>query len=125
MAANGKVLPLTFNHVVLPPRLPGKRETDAQVLEVQNDLLSRVLNAVKQMKEIRDARNVVIWEPDATLIAPWESIEKTLRTVVEVSTEAWVNEASLLRALQELQPGNAIILHIALQNACMLIRYPS
>ncbi|KAE8402926.1 hypothetical protein BDV37DRAFT_294915 [Aspergillus pseudonomiae] len=125
MAANSKVLPLTFNHVVLPPRLPGKREADAQVLEVQNDLLSRVLNAVKQMKEIRDARNVVTWEPDATLIAPWESIEKTLRTVVEVSTEAWVNEASLLRALQELQPGNAIILHIALQNACILIRYPS
>ncbi|OGM48391.1 hypothetical protein ABOM_003402 [Aspergillus bombycis] len=125
MAASSKVLTLTFNHVVLPPRLPGKRETDAQVLEVQNDLLSRVLDAVRQLKEVCEARTVVAWEPDATLIALWESLEKTLRTIVEVSTEAWVNEASLLGALQVLQPGNAIILHVALQNACILIRYPS
>ncbi|KAB8271491.1 hypothetical protein BDV30DRAFT_228123 [Aspergillus minisclerotigenes] len=114
MAVNSKILPLTFNHVVLPPKLPGKRETEVQVLEVHNDLLSRVIDAVGQLKEISDAKAVVAWK----------SIEKTLRTLREVSTEGWVNEASLLGALKELQPGNAIILHVALQNACILIRYP-
>ncbi|KAE8377081.1 hypothetical protein BDV26DRAFT_293508 [Aspergillus bertholletiae] len=114
MAVNSKILALTFNHVVLPPRLPGKRETEAQVLEVQNDLLSRVLDAVGQLKSINDATSVV----------PWGSIEKTLRNIEEVTTEAWVNEVSLLGALKELQPGNAIILHVALQNACIIIRYP-
>ncbi|KAE8311556.1 hypothetical protein BDV41DRAFT_578450 [Aspergillus transmontanensis] len=114
MAVHRNILPLTFSHIVLPPKLPGKRETEAQVLEVQNDLLSRVIDAVGQLKEISDAKAVVAWE----------SIEKTLRTLGEVSTEGWVNEASLLGALEELQPGNAIILHVALQNACILIRYP-
>ncbi|KAB8204880.1 hypothetical protein BDV34DRAFT_225899 [Aspergillus parasiticus] len=114
MAVHSGTLPLTFNHIVFPPKLPGKRETEVQVLEVQNDLLSRVIDAVGQLKEISDAKAVVAWE----------SIEKTLRTLGEVSTEGWVNEASLLGALEELQPGNAIILHVALQNACIIIRYP-
>ncbi|KAB8223469.1 hypothetical protein BDV33DRAFT_200446 [Aspergillus novoparasiticus] len=113
MAVHSGTLPLAFNHIVLPPKLPGKRETEPQVLEVQNDLLSRVIDAVGQLKEISDAKAVVTWE----------SIEKTLRTLGEVSTEGWVNEASLLGALKELQPGNAIILHVALQNACIIIRH--
>ncbi|KAE8135378.1 hypothetical protein BDV38DRAFT_285011 [Aspergillus pseudotamarii] len=115
MVVNNTILAMTFNHVVLPPKLPGEQETEAQVIEVQNDLLSRVLDAAGKLKEISDAKAVVVWE----------SIEKTLRTLKEVRTEGWVNEASLLGALKDLQPGNAIIVHVALQNACILIRYPS
>ncbi|KAE8327708.1 hypothetical protein BDV39DRAFT_204724 [Aspergillus sergii] len=74
MAVHSKTFPLTFNHIVLPPKLPGKRETEAQVLEVQNDLLFRVFDAVGQLKVISDAKAVVAWE----------SIEKTLRTLGEV-----------------------------------------
>lgn len=73
MAVNSKVLPLTFNHVALPPKLTGKRETESQVLEVQNDLLSRVLDAVGKLEEISDARTVVAWEPDPAHVVPWES----------------------------------------------------
>ncbi|KAE8417938.1 hypothetical protein BDV36DRAFT_295703 [Aspergillus pseudocaelatus] len=113
MGVNSKVLPLSFNHVVLSPKLPGKQETEAQVIEVQNDLLSRVLDAAGKLKEISDAKGAVAWE----------SIEKTLRTLEEVSKEGWVNEASLLGALKDLQLGNAIIVHVALQNACILIRH--
>lgn len=115
MAINSKMLSLTFNHVVLPPKLPGKQETEAQVIEIQNDLLSRVLDPARKLKEISDAKSVVAWE----------YIERMLRTLEEVSTKGWVNEASLLGALKDLQPGNAIIVQVALQNACILIRYPS
>ncbi|KAE8351950.1 hypothetical protein BDV28DRAFT_149500 [Aspergillus coremiiformis] len=109
------VISLTFNHVALPPKLPGKQETEAQVQEVQNDLLSRVLDALNKLKEIGDANAAIIWQ----------SIEKTLRRCGEVNTEGWINEESILSTLKELQPGDAIIVHVALQNACILIRYSS
>ncbi|KAF7596479.1 hypothetical protein BBP40_001351 [Aspergillus hancockii] len=62
MTANNKILSLTFNHIVCPPRLPGKQETEAQAQEVQEDLLSRALDALAKLKDITDGESIVVWE---------------------------------------------------------------
>jgi hypothetical protein len=97
---------------VLPPWLPGKRGTEAQAQEVQEDLLSRVLDALTKLKDITDAETTVVWE----------SIERTSKSCREVNADGWVNEAPLLDALKELKPDNAIVVYVACQNARLLIR---
>lgn len=44
------VLPFIFNHVVLPPRLPGRSDSENTVLETKRELTRRLLLAAKTVK---------------------------------------------------------------------------
>jgi hypothetical protein len=114
MITQNRVLTLTFNHVVLPPRLPGRQDSEAEVQDVQKDLVHRVLDALESLKGSLDEKAVTVWE----------AVEKALNICKEVNHDECINEASLLNALAELQQDSAIILYVATQNACILLRKP-
>lgn len=106
------ILALVFNHLVLPPQLPGKNDDSAE--DVEQDLTRRMTDAVKTLRNNSDS--------DTT--AAWQSIEESLQALHSITEDSHIKKVSLLSCLRELQSGHAIILHIALQNAGLLIRQP-
>ncbi|GLB04652.1 hypothetical protein AtubIFM57258_010668 [Aspergillus tubingensis] len=101
-----------FNHIALPPKLPGKKDREPE--KVERELIIRLRYAVQTLCHVAD---------DA-LKPVWESIIATLDTCSIVNQNGIVNKGALLDALGALQPGGAVIVNIGEQNAALLIRMP-
>lgn len=101
-----------FNHIALPPKLPGKKDREPE--KVERELITRLRYAVQTLCHVAD---------DA-LKSVWESIIATLDTCSVVNQNGMVNKGALLDALGALQPGGAVIVNIGEQNAALLIRMP-
>lgn len=111
MTISPNVLESTFNHVVLPPKLPGKQ--DDRVEDVEADLLSRLQNALKTVKSSLEDDDLAIWK----------AIESSLHTCGLVNEDRYVNKVELLQAFQGLKAQHAIIIRILEQNAGLIIRH--
>lgn len=112
MTIQPAILALVFNHLVLPPQLPGQDDDSAE--DVERDLTRRMTDAVKILRS----------NSGSDTAAVWQSIEESLQVLHQITEDNHINKATLLSCLQGLQPDHAIILHIALQNAGLLIRQP-
>jgi hypothetical protein len=108
------MLPFVFNHVVLPPRLPGRRESENTVPEVERDLTRRLLLAVETVKASSDEKS----------LPAWDSIAKSLRACNSLNENGYANKEALLGASRDMKPGDLLIVYLAQQNACLLIRRP-
>lgn len=108
--AGDPVLELAFNHVVLPPKLPGKQ--DSNVEDVDRKLLSLLLRATNAMKTYAKDDDLFIWQ----------NIEKTLQTCGIVNEDRYVNKTALMNVFGDFEDQNAVILYIMEQNAGLLIR---
>jgi hypothetical protein len=42
--AEPNIFPLMFNHVALPPQLPGKHDSNAEIEKLNRELVERLLN---------------------------------------------------------------------------------
>jgi hypothetical protein len=104
------MLELLFNHVVLPPRLPGKQ--DSRIEDIEHGLITRVLHASRTM---RDLVNV-------EFRGRWDSIRRSLQTCKVVNLGGQLNKMSLVAEFRSLQSEDILILHVAQQNAGLLIR---
>lgn len=111
MTINYKTLESIFNHVVLPPRLPGKQ--DDWIEEVDRELLSRLQDAIKKVESFSEDEDLPVWQ----------AIQESLQTCSLVENDRYINETALLRAFDDLKPRRAIILRIQEQNAGLLIRH--
>lgn len=111
MTISYKTLEFVFNHVVLPPRLPGKQ--DGWIEEVDRELLSRLQEAIKTVKSFSEGEDYSVWD----------AIHKSLRTCSLVENDRCINETALLQAFDNLEPRHAIILRVQEQNAGLLIRH--
>lgn len=100
----------TFNHVVLPPELPGK--ADAQSDTVEKELICRLMAAVTVMKT----------KSEDDLLSTWQMIENTLKTSSLSNEDGICNKSVLIREFKKLSPENALILRVREQNAGLLIR---
>ncbi|KAL4873947.1 hypothetical protein BDV12DRAFT_191814 [Aspergillus spectabilis] len=109
MAAQSTLLSI-FNHVVLPPELPGK--SDEQIDAVEGDLIHRFLDVVKAMKT----------RSQDDLFPTWQIIENTLTSSSLVNDRGICNKAALSKALRKLSPESALTIRIREQNAGLLIR---
>lgn len=103
------VLALTFNHVVLPPKLPGERDVAAE--DVDRDLVSRLL----------DAMELLVDNSGEDVLPVLGFVQKSLQTCKLLNENEFVNKAVLLDAFNSLET-QAIILRITEQNAGLLIR---
>ncbi|KAE8153499.1 hypothetical protein BDV25DRAFT_168741 [Aspergillus avenaceus] len=113
MSVRMKALNRVFNHIAFPPRLPGRHDTEDEVQEVQDDLIQRVLDA---LEVIADANN------EHTTRA-WSSIANVLRVCREINKDGTTNGAMLLNVLNNMKPGDAIVIYVAQQNACLIVRW--
>jgi hypothetical protein len=111
MAASPKdFLESLFNHIALPPRLPGRQ--DIRLDRVERGLVERLLDASINLSSL----------PRNDFIDEWESLRRSLETCRRVNSGGRLTKTSLLTALRELQGQDFIALHITEQNAALIIR---
>ncbi|KAE8135900.1 hypothetical protein BDV38DRAFT_120045 [Aspergillus pseudotamarii] len=108
--SNPKIVVDTFNHIAFPPKLPGKR--DSQPEKVDLDLITRLRHAVQTLHRMADDDMKAVWQ--------W--IEVMLDTCRLVNENGMVNKVALLDAFDKLHPESPVIVYIAEQNAALLFR---
>jgi len=113
MSSSG-LLESLFNHVVLPPRLPGKLESGIE--EVDDALMDRALGAIQ---------TIASRLPDSHLLTPLECLHRSLRISRGVNAGGKLTKNSLLAAMQELKGEEMIIIYVMEQNAALLLRRES
>lgn len=109
--AKDDILEQAFNHVVLPPKLPGKQ--DSNIAEVERKLLSLLSRGANVVESCAGNNDI------------WQDVEKALKTcslVNDSDEERYVNKTALEHAFRDFGNSDIIILHIAEQNAGLLIR---
>lgn len=111
--AEPNILALTFNHVALPPQLPGKHDSNPEIEKVNRQLIERLIRSVEILKTVHESS-----------IEVSNSIEKLLRKCMLLTGNGFVNRDAALCAFKEIAPGEALILYIAQQNACLYLRRP-
>ncbi|KAL3460831.1 hypothetical protein BJX64DRAFT_289961 [Aspergillus heterothallicus] len=99
-----------FNHVALPPKLPGKADTQCE--SVEKDLIRRMLETVIVMKE----------GCELDLLPNWQMIENTLKLSALANEGAICNESALVRVFKKISLGGSVFLRIKEQNAGILVR---
>ncbi|KAI1493235.1 hypothetical protein F5X96DRAFT_622924 [Biscogniauxia mediterranea] len=111
MRAQLGLLRAVFNHLVLPPQIPGEPDEDAEA--VSHDILSRFIYA---------CRNAV----DAHVGEPWteafQSLQSSLETCL-ILNRCQLEKKVVLDHLRQLDENSTLILHVAEQNAAILLRY--
>ena len=97
-----------FNHLVLPPKVPGEADTDSA--SIANAIGQRLVHACDTLITIAGRSE------DA-----WASIQHCLHACLRVN-QGRLEKASLKLEFHNLQPGETLILHIVEQNAALLVR---
>ena len=99
------------HHIALPPQLPQQQERLSTLNKIQDALLDHLLAATN----ILDALH---------LGTPWHCIRRSIQTCKTINSGGTINKTALLAAFRELENGSdeVLILHVAEQNAAVLIR---
>lgn len=109
-SAPGEVLRLLFNHIALPPRLPGGKDKRPDLVE--HALIRLLLHTTSKLSRL----------PHNGFPDEWESLHRSLETTGRVNFGGRLTKTSLLTALKGLQGRDFIALHIVEQNAALIIR---
>ncbi|KAI9701732.1 MAG: hypothetical protein M1820_006360 [Bogoriella megaspora] len=103
------MLDSVFNHIVLPPKLPGGEERNLDLTE--QDLISRILDACRTIRDRLSPEEY----------AHWDSLRRSLESSKRVNSGRKINKDSLLFELRQMLDGDFLILHVTQQNAGILL----
>ncbi|CZT03079.1 uncharacterized protein RAG0_09953 [Rhynchosporium agropyri] len=103
-SSKSRFLEDVFNHVALPPRLPGRQ--DANLPGIECDLIDR----------LQVASFSFVLDPGI------ESLRRSLHTARCVNLNGSLTKQSLLSAFRDLNYTDFILIHIGQQNAALIIR---
>ena len=106
------ILESIFSHVALPPRLPAKQEGRTDQIRIECALIDRLLDASRTLGVLTSNK----------FGNQWECIRRLLLTCKVVNAGAKLNKTSLLNEFRILEHKDLLILHVAEQNAGLLIR---
>ncbi|KAI0541382.1 hypothetical protein GGR58DRAFT_519492, partial [Xylaria digitata] len=106
---NMDLLGSVFNHLVLPPDIPGAQDSDVDA--VSGDLITRMIQATTTAIEIPCG---------GPWIEAYQDLQTSLNTCLQLN-RGHLERGSLLQHLQKLNPGQMLILHLNEQNAGLLI----
>ncbi|KUJ24466.1 uncharacterized protein LY89DRAFT_663197 [Mollisia scopiformis] len=109
-AATAPLYESLFNHLVLNPRPPGHQDS-------RIDIIERAI-----IERVRDATNKLCSLPDNAHFDALQSLRRSLDTCTRVNAGGRLTRAALLRAFQELDGKDMIIIHVGQQNAGLLVR---
>lgn len=98
------------NHVALPPRLPGKRES--QLDQIENALTDRLLDASRTIRDLTHGE----------ISQQWDGIRRILQTCRTINAGGKLDKKQLLTEFRGLGSKHVLIVHVAEQNAGLLIR---
>jgi hypothetical protein len=104
-------LELVFNHLVLPPKLPGSR--DAEIEGIERQITIRLLDATNAFRDLSSGKS----------FEACDHIQKSLQVCQVVNDNGQLNKILLLDAFQRFQNREGVILHVAEQNAGIFIHH--
>ena len=103
------ILESVFNHLVLPPRLPGQQDVDIE--GIKQSILARLIRASDTLGKLTGQQ----------FAETWSSVRHSLRVCLKINPGR-LEKVSLLQEFEKLQPKHLLILHVVEQNAVLLIR---
>lgn len=109
MPDHEQIIQSAFNNIVLPPKLPGRHDSDSGIID--KVLTERMGRAVEFLLD----------QSSSTINDVWIYLGLSLEICQDIHHGGFVNKKSLVEAFHRLRPGIAIILLIAEQNAGLLI----
>lgn len=109
-ASSSPILESLFDHVALPLRLPGKQES--RIDQIEHALTECVLDASRTLRNLTNNE----------FGGHWDCIRRVLQTCKDVNAGGKLNKTSLLTEFRSLEGRYPLILHVAEQNAGLLIR---
>ncbi|KAF2420579.1 hypothetical protein EJ08DRAFT_25307 [Tothia fuscella] len=112
--ASPAVLRAVFNHLVLPPRLPGKHDGDAMIEDVEKNLFDRFSKAVRTIQHLTH-HDLAEEQPG------WDKIRVAILSAKALNAGTKVNKVELLKSLSALQNDHILILRITEQNAGLVL----
>lgn len=101
-----------LDHAVLPPNVPGKRETEERYGEIADSLLTRLLRACKQAESLAS-------QPFSDAI---HSLSESLQACGELN-RGKLDKETILRHFAQIKPQDVLVLHVTEQNAALLVRH--
>ena len=104
------LLEALINHLVLPPRLPGRQE--AHLDAIGRELSDRILDAVRIVGKVVNGDE----------FQQWDTTRHVLQVAKDLNARAKLNKASLLTEFRRVEINSFLILHVVEQNAGLLIR---
>jgi hypothetical protein len=103
-------LAIVFNHLVLPPQLPGEQDVDIE--RTSDDVLNRLTHATITLGRLAGQKQA----------STWHAVRQSLRRCHSLHARGRLEKQSLISEFQYLKPDQPIILHIIEQNAALIIR---
>lgn len=104
------MLGLVFNHLVLPPQIPGAGDVDIDA--VSHNVLLQMIHATNIAMGLTDD-------------VPWRKEYQSLRDSLEACLQlnrGHLERSSLLKQFKELDISKVLILYLNEQNAALLVR---
>ncbi|KAF7931332.1 hypothetical protein BELL_0384g00070 [Botrytis elliptica] len=108
MATTNSVMESLVNHIVLPPRLPGRDDRNEGL---ESAIIDHFITASRTMRSITRDK----------LSENWDWIRRSLETAKALNARGRLSRDTLLSEFQSLQKNVYLILNIAEQNAALLI----
>jgi hypothetical protein len=106
------LLSRVFNHLVLPPKLPGKQDHDLD--SVGSEILVRLIQATKTLDGLEGHSQ--------DQESPWSSVRQSLLRCQSLHDSGRLEKQSLVSEFVQLKHNRPLILHITEQNAAVIVR---
>jgi hypothetical protein len=100
-----------FNHLVLPPRLPGKQ--DAKIATTGIAIIVRLIQATSTLSQLGSEEQKSVWN----------TIGLNLRRYQSLHEDGRLEKLSLVSKFRNFDKEQPLLLHIAEQNAALIIRH--
>jgi hypothetical protein len=104
------LLESVFNHLVLPPKLPGQQDIDIEGIE--QSILTRLIRTCDTLGKFTGQQ----------FAETWASVRHSLRVCLNINPVR-LEKALMLQEFCNLQRKDLLILHVVEQNAALLIRH--
>ena len=100
-----------FNHLVLPPQLPGKQ--DVKIETTGDAIIVRLIQATYTLSRLASQEKT----------SPWYTIRQYLRRYQSLHANGRLEKLSLISEFRKFNREKPLLLHIAEQNAALIVRY--
>jgi hypothetical protein len=100
-----------FNHLVLPPQLPDKQ--DVNIENIGDAIIVRLIQATSTMSRLASQEQT----------SPWYAIRQYLRRCQSLHAHGRLEKLSLISKFRNFDQEQPLLLHIAEQNAALIVRY--
>jgi hypothetical protein len=100
-----------FNHLVLPPQLPSKQDTNIE--STGDAIIARLIHATFTLSRLASQEKTF----------PWYATRQYLRRYQSLHVHGRLEKLSLISKFRNFDQEQPLLLHIAEQNAALIVRY--